>query len=124
MSFSEQHYLLTDQYNNAQKLKARIQLHIRFGTNTYPWQRWVFDQFKIPPQARVLEIGCGPGELWRRNLERIPEQWEITLSDFSAGMLQEARQNLDNSGRDFTFEVFDVQSIPYEDARFDAVIAN
>ncbi|HET7639881.1 MAG TPA: class I SAM-dependent methyltransferase, partial [Ktedonobacteraceae bacterium] len=88
----DQHYLLTDQYNNAQKLEARIQLHQRFSTNTYDWHRWVFDHLTIPPDSRILELGCGPADLWRKNADRIPENWHITLSDFSPGMLQEARQ--------------------------------
>jgi cyclopropane fatty-acyl-phospholipid synthase-like methyltransferase len=35
----------------------------RFSTNPYGWLRWVFDQFDLPPGARVLEVGCGTGQL-------------------------------------------------------------
>ena len=119
-----QHYLLTEQYNNAQKLEARIQLHQRFSTNTYDWQRWVFDHLTNPPESRILELGCGPADLWRKNADRIPENWHITLSDFSPGMLQEARQYLQGTTQDFSFQHIDAQSIPFEDAHFDAVIAN
>ncbi|MDQ6661804.1 MAG: class I SAM-dependent methyltransferase [Chloroflexota bacterium] len=90
-SFTDQNYLLTGQYNNADKLNARISLHQRFSTNPYDWHRWVFDQFQIPPQARILEIGCGPGTLWLKNQDRISKDWNITLSDLSEGMLQEAQ---------------------------------
>lgn len=121
---SDQAYLLTSQYNNANKLNARIELHKRFSTNTYDWSRWVFDHFQIPAQARVLEVGCGPATFWLKNMDRIPVGWEITLSDFSPGMVQEARQHLRESSRQFAFETFDVQSIPFGDAHFDAVIAN
>ena len=121
---SYQEYLLTHQYKNVQNLNARIQLHERFSTNKYDWQRWVFDHFNIPAQGRILEVGCGPGELWVKNLDRIPEAWEITLSDFSPGMLEQAQQNLRNSHCHFAFERFDVQAIPFEDAHFDAVVAN
>ena len=75
---SYQQYLLTHQYKNAQSLNARIQLHARFSTNKYGWQRWVFDHFNIPAQGRILEVGCGTGGLWMRNINRIPEGWEIT----------------------------------------------
>ena len=121
---SDQEYLLTSQYNNADKLNARIQLHRRFSTNKYNWSRWVFDHLQTPAQARILEVGCGPAKFWLNNMDRIPVGWDITLSDFSPGMLQEARQNLRNSNRPFAFEVFDVQSIPFDNAHFDAVIAN
>lgn len=121
---SNQHYLLTNQYNNAQKLEARMQLHRLFSTNRYSWFRWVFDQFALSPQSSLLELGCGPGYLWSRNADRIPEQWQITLSDFSPGMLQEAQQNLQDMQRPFTFQQVDAQSIPFENESFDAVIAN
>src|SRR5260221_10616986 len=119
-----QHYLLNEQYNNAQKVEARIQLQQRFSTNTYDWQRWVFDHLTNPPESRILELGCGPADLWRKNADRIHENWHITLSDFSPGMLQEARQYLQGTTQDFSFQHIDAQSIPFEDAHFDAVIAN
>ena len=122
--WSNQSYLLSHQYNNAQKLEARMQLHERFSINTYDWQRWVFDRFTIPSQGNVLEIGCGPGMLWLKNADRIPEQWNVTLSDFSAGMLQEAQTNLRNIPHPFTFKVVDAQSIPFEDQHFDMIVAN
>jgi len=56
-----QDYLLTTQYKNDQNLRARIRLHELFSVNTSDWQCWVFDRFVLPEQARVLEIGCGPG---------------------------------------------------------------
>ena len=121
--WSNQSYLLTQQYNNAQKLGSRIQIHERFSINTYDWHRWVFDHFKLS-QGNVLELGCGPGSLWLKNADRIPEQWDITLSDFSAGMLQEAQHNLQNVPHPFTFQVIDAQSIPFADQHFAMVVAN
>ena len=121
---NNQKYLLTSQYNNARKLEARISLHQRFSTNTYNWHRWVFDHFILPPQSAVLELGCGPGDLWHKNADRIPEQWQITLSDFSPGMLQEAQRNLQHVPHTFTLRHIDAQAIPFADASFDALIAN
>jgi ubiquinone/menaquinone biosynthesis C-methylase UbiE len=120
----DQHYLLTRHYQDSTNLDARVQLHLRFSTNHYGWQRWVFDQLNLPREARVLEIGCGPGYLWRDNLARLPEAWQITLSDLSAGMLRQAQKNLAEARHRFRFENFDAQSIPLPTAHFDAVIAN
>ncbi len=122
-SWSDQPYLLTRQYNNAQKLEARIYIHQHFSTNTYDWHRWVFDHFHLA-QGNILELGCGPGTLWVKNADRIPEHWYITLSDFSAGMLQEAQQNLHNVAHPFTFQIIDAQSIPFADQQVDMLIAN
>ncbi len=121
---SGQNYLLHYQYKDAANLNARIQLHERFSTQTYDWQRWVFDSIQAKPRSRILEIGCGPARLWLNNFDRIPKNWHITLSDFSPGMLQEAQQNLQAVRHDFTFQQFDAQSIPFKEKSFDIVIAN
>ena len=116
--------LLKDQYADAANLNARMRLHGRFSTNRYGWHRWVFDRFALPDRARILELGCGAGQLWLANRERIPAGWEITLSDFSPGMLAQARENLSAAGRAFSFQVIDARAIPCRDESFDAVIAN
>ena len=114
---------LKKQYHDAANLEARIQLHLRFSVNKYRWHPWVFDHLNLPAQCRILELGCGPGYLWQENIQRIPPGWEITLSDFSAGMLANARCALEKQ-RPFQFKVIDAQSIPLEAGSFDAIIAN
>ncbi|MBN1430003.1 MAG: methyltransferase domain-containing protein [Anaerolineae bacterium] len=114
---------VSDQYKNAKQLNARIQLHQRFSTNKYGWHRWAFDQFSLPPHGRILELGCGSGELWLENIDRIPAKWEITLSDSSVGMLQQTRQSLDHSHR-FRFALIDAQYLPFDNQYFDGVVAN
>jgi ubiquinone/menaquinone biosynthesis C-methylase UbiE len=121
---SSQQYLLDDQYKDASNLNARIQLHQRFGTSKIDWHRWVFEQFALTEDNRILELGSGPGHLWQKDLDRIPPRCQITLSDFSEGMLQEAKNNLADNAARFSFQVVDAQSIPCEDAAFDVVIAN
>ena len=121
---SNQEYLLTEQYQDESNLNARIQLHDRFSTNKYGWHRWVFNQLSLSPESHILELGCGTGLLWLENLNRVPRDWGITLSDLSPGMLQEAQRSLRDSQRHFDFGVIDAQAIPFEDDIFDAVIAN
>jgi len=116
--------MLAEQYKNDANLNARIQLHTRFSTNMYPWFRWVFDHFDVPATARILEIGCGPADLWVQNLDRLPAGWEVTLVDFSPGMIEAARRNLATTGRTFAFEIADAQALPFDTATFDAVIAD
>lgn len=112
-----------DQYRDASNLCARSNLHARFSTHPVAWFHWMFDQFTLPARCRILELGCGPGGLWAENMARIPSGWDITLSDFSEGMLAQARQNLADH-RPFRFEQIDAQQIPFKDHHFDAVIAN
>ncbi len=113
------------QYGNAEKINTRISLHEKFSINPYGWQRWIFDQLALPPVCKVLELGCGPGNLWMDNLGRIPPGWDITLSDFSEGMLKIAHCSLDGQ-RSFEFTQIDacMSPLPFETEQFDAVIAN
>jgi len=123
--FTDQQYLKTDQYRDSSNLDARVMIHERFSTNSYGWFRWVFDTLLIlPDNTKILELGCGPGYLWKENLSRIPAGWNVTLSDLSSGMLDAAWRNLVVTGRTFKFKEIDAQSIPYENEKFDAVIAN
>ena len=103
---------------------ARVELNRRFGTNPYKWTLWLFDQIKFKKSARVLELGCGNGILWKSNLPKIPEDVHILLSDFSGGMLDDAKLALGDAAERFEYEVIDAEQIPYPDNSFDVVIAN
>jgi SAM-dependent methyltransferase len=120
----DKNWLLTQQYHDASRLTARATLHTRFGTNPIRWFAWIFDQFQAPVSCSVLELGCGPGWLWLSNRERILTGWDITLTDFSEGMLAAAQQNMARVPHAFTFAVADVQAIPYPADSFDMVVAN
>ncbi len=123
--FTDQQYLKSDQYRDSSNLDARVVIHQRFSTNPYGWFKWVFDTLlKLPEHAKILELGCGHGLLWKENRDRIPTGWNITLSDLSSGMLDAAWRNLVVSGRAFQFKEIDAQSIPFEDETFDVVLAN
>jgi ubiquinone/menaquinone biosynthesis C-methylase UbiE len=123
--FTNPNYLKTDQYRDSSNLDARAAIHQRFSTNPYGWFHWVFDRLSVLPEnAHILELGSGPGYLWKECSHRIPPGWVITLSDLSPGMVDAAWRNLVVTGRNFKFEQIDAQSIPYPDETFDAVIAN
>ncbi len=113
------------QYKTPANLNARVSLHERFSTNKYGWHRWVYDQLQFTEDGSILELGCGPAYLWKENLDRLPFKCEILLTDFSEGMLEQARKNLETFGI-FHFQKIDAQKIPlpFENGRFEAVIAN
>ncbi len=121
---SDRQYLLTEQYQDGSKLDARVRLHEQFSTNEHGWPRWAFDRLGVPSEGRVLELGCGPGALWVENARRIPGDWDVVLSDLSAGMIQEARHALGELTGRFRFLVLDIQALPFEGGYFDSVIAN
>lgn len=112
------------QYADSSNLNARVQLHENFSHNPRDFARWLFEHLDLPTSASILEVGCGPGWLWRKNGERIPSSWRIQLSDFSPGMAAEARQHLRAIDIAATSHVCDAQALPFPDQSFDAVIAN
>jgi ubiquinone/menaquinone biosynthesis C-methylase UbiE len=115
--------ILREQYKDGSNLSARIRLHQRFSTNRYGQMRWILDRIQIPEDARVLELGCGTGLLWRGAF-KVPRRWRVILSDMSDGMLRETRAALARLGHSFTYSQADAQAIPFRDESFDAVIAN
>jgi DNA-binding transcriptional MerR regulator/ubiquinone/menaquinone biosynthesis C-methylase UbiE len=50
----------------------------------YPWE---FDQLRLKPQMKVLDVGCGFGMIWRHSWQRIPEGTDITMLDSYSGTL-------------------------------------
>lgn len=112
---------LREQYRDDSNLRARIELHARFSTAAESWPQWLFDRIAPAPDARVLEVGCGPAALWEANLDRIDPRWKLTLTDFSPGMVGAARRVL---GARAGYAVADVQELPFADASFDVVFAH
>jgi ubiquinone/menaquinone biosynthesis C-methylase UbiE len=115
--------ILREQYKDGSNLSARIRLHQRFSTNRYGQMRWILDRIRIPENARVLELGCGTGLLWRGSAQ-VPRGWRIFLTDMSDGMIRETHASLSRLGHSFTYSQADAQAIPFRDESFDAVIAN
>lgn len=115
---------LKNQYQDASNISTRINLHSLYSRNPQGWFPWIFEQLQLKDGLRVLEIGCGDGSMWHQNLEQIPADIRITLSDISVGMLRDARRNIGSDDLRFSFRSFDCQQIPYEAETFDIVIAN
>jgi len=120
-------YLLKKQYRCADNLAARISLHERFSTNPLGLHRWVLQQVRglLPANAALLEVGCGEGRLWSVDPAGVPPGWQLTLTDFSAGMLASAEDRLAPLYSErVRFRVADVQALPFLDEAFEAVFAH
>jgi SAM-dependent methyltransferase len=115
--------VLVDQYEDASNLAARQVLAARFSTSDRSRFEWLFDQFDCPADADVLAVGAGHGALWTANADRIPDGWDVTVTDAFQGMVMDAMDALDGDA-DVTFDVVDAREVPYPDNSFDAVTAH
>lgn len=74
-------------------------------------------------QGRIIDVGCGSGATGLVLAERFVDS-EVVGIDLSEPLLQLARRTAQDSdlGDRVSFEIADVQEIPYEDDSFDVVI--
>jgi ubiquinone/menaquinone biosynthesis C-methylase UbiE len=114
--------LIKEQYNDSKNLYIRVYIHEKFSTNKQGFMRWLFEQIEIKDEYKVLELGCGTGLLWTVNAERLNSSVEFTLSDISMGMVAEAKKRI--TYQNFNFQQIDVENIPFDNDKFDIIIAN
>ena len=111
------------QYGDSRKLAARARL---FGSveADIPWPVWVATEAAFAPGERVLEVGCGPGWFWGAAADALPADLDLTLTDLSPGMVEEAAAKVTGLRRHrVASRVADVSNLPFDDASFDAVLA-
>lgn len=120
----EEEKVLLQQYIDASNLNANIKLQDRFGQNENGWYQWVFKNMKLNKSFKVLEIGCGNGALWEKNINCLDTNIDVTLTDICEDMLKETKQNLNKYNHNFNFKLADPSNIPFENETFDVVIAN
>ncbi|MHB8131725.1 MAG: class I SAM-dependent methyltransferase [Mobilitalea sp.] len=112
-----------EQYSNGKNLNTRISLHTKYSTNKLGFNHWVYNQYQFSNQCRILELGCGSGDIWTDKLEKLNENCSLVLSDFSAGMVEEVKSKFSGYSN-VSFEQIDIENIPYGDEAFDFVVAN
>lgn len=122
-SFTDNLFVKT-QYATSANLDARIALHEQYSTATQGFHDWLFDRVHLPANARVLEIGCGSGAMWKYVAHRVPATWNLTLTDYSFGMATQARTNLEALISNLSFAQTDAQALPFPDQTFDGIFAN
>lgn len=115
---------LLQQYIDSSNLNANIILQEKFSSNKDGWYNWVFRNMDLNKKCRVLEIGCGNGALWLKNLNNIDIDIDITLTDICQDMIDEAKGNLEKYNKNLSFKRINPNDIPFEDESFDIVIAN
>ena len=115
--------VVKQQYATANNLNTRISIHDKYSTNKMGFGNWIISNYKTDKGMKVLELGCGTGDMWKNRETLIRDCSQLILSDFSEGMVETARENIGNHDN-VKYRVLDIQDIPYENETFDIVIAN
>lgn len=113
---------MRNQYRNASNISARIQLHSLYSQNKQGWFPWIYENLALKPGMRVLELGCGDGNLWKD--QEIPENTDILLTDLTDGMLRDAKRNLSDNENAFRYQICDANKLSLEKNSYDLIIAN
>lgn len=113
-----------EQYSDSRKLAARARLNSEYTIAEVGWFPWVAKQLPLKPADSILDVGCGPGWFWAATASELPENLDLTLSDLSPGMVQEAVERCRPLPfASVTGQQADAIALPFEDGSFDAAIA-
>jgi ubiquinone/menaquinone biosynthesis C-methylase UbiE len=74
------------------------------------------------PGGELLDAGCGPGMMVRRLLDTRPGDYQITACDRSKTMIDEVATRTSDA-EDVELAVANVEDMPFDDRRFDVVLA-
>ena len=78
----------------------------------------------LHPGERVLEVGCGTGEIAQRARARVGPDGQASGIDPSADMITVAQQKAARAGLDVDYRVGAIEALPYPDATFDVVLSS
>ena len=93
---------------------------LTFGPTLHPGRLQAIERMNIQPEERVLEVGVGTGI----NLSLYPSEAKITGIDYTASMLEKARERVAKKGmRNVRLLQMDAADLKFPDNAFDIVYA-
>lgn len=119
--------LRKEAYADDTHLDVRYRTHKLCTVDPVDFGRWTLERLPWRGDERVLDVGCGPGDLVRemaRLRSRVGQHgdWGILVGfDFSPGMIAKAVEAA--IGLPVHFFVGDAQNLPFPDRAFDVVMA-
>ncbi|MFV0392883.1 MAG: MerR family transcriptional regulator [Coprobacillaceae bacterium] len=120
IKLSNEENMIIQYYKSTSNLLRRIELHNKYSTNPVLWFTWVYQQIDFLKTNKLLEIGCGNGELWKQNKGSLRHR-EFFLTDINNNMLEDAKKNL---GSEYNYMIMDCQNITFKNQYFDNIVAN
>ncbi len=108
-------------YADDSLLDIRRRTHQLYTVDPVDFGQWTLELLPWRGDERVLDVGCGPGEMLRRMARHSGGWGMLAGSDFSAGMAAEAAGAA--AALPTHFMVSDAQANPFRDGFFDVVMA-
>ncbi len=85
--------------------------------------RMVVEMAKLKAGDKVLDVGCGTGNLTLTAKKYVGASGSVYGIDASPEMIAEARKKATHNGMEASFDVELIEKLPYPDATFDVVIS-
>jgi len=108
-------------YADDTHLNVRYRTHALYTVDPVDFGRWTLERLAWRGDERVLDVGCGPGDLLRGMARQQPAWGALLGFDLSPGMAHRAAELA--GGLPVRFFVGDAQALPFPDAWFDLVMA-
>ena len=87
----------------------------------WPQEAPLYARYRLPAQARIIDVGCGTGEISARLLELFPAAQLLGL-DLEEPHLEKARARCAQFGERVKFQQGDAYALPCADGEFDLVV--
>jgi SAM-dependent methyltransferase len=113
--------LREQEYADDGHLDVRCRTHQLYTVDPVDFGRWTLERLAWQGDERVLDVGCGPGELLCEMARQHAGWGALVGLDFSPGMIATAA----GTARDLPvhFLVGDAQDLPFPDSSFEVVLA-
>ena len=106
--------------SNASTKKSRKVYDLTFGPTLHPGRLIALERMGIKPGDKILEVGVGTGI----NAPLYPRNCHVTGIDFSAKMLEKARERVAKKGvTNVQLHEMDAANLTFADGSFDIVYA-
>lgn len=92
----------------------------RFSRHMEGSARGVYGRIHVAPGARLLDVGCGSGQL---ALMAARDGLDLTSVDIAENSVARARARANIEGLPASFEQADAEALPFDDASFDVVVS-
>ncbi|HJR76996.1 MAG TPA: class I SAM-dependent methyltransferase [Nitrospiraceae bacterium] len=92
----------------------------RFSRYLESGAREFYDRLRIAPGSRVLDVGCGSGQL---ALMAAKDGLEVIGVDIATNSIERARVRAQEEGLRASFKEADAEALPFEDASVDVVVS-